>query len=715
MTRDEAKKILDKLKREIDFHRYNYHVLDKETLAPAVLDSLKDDLSKLEGQWPELITSDSPTQRVGGEPSGKFKKAVHTRPMISLFDAFSAADMTAWQERNANFLKKPCQIEYYCELKLDGLAVSLRYEKGVLVRGATRGNGQVGEDVTTNLRTIASLPLSLRQPSLKELAGSGLSPGVAAEIFQLISGGVIEVRGEAIMTKAVLARLNKKYAAARKPLLANTRNAVAGSIRQLDPKITAERELDFYAYDLFILDRERGVTVKRRDQADKLANLLGFKTLRENRIGRNLDEVFAFYEEVGKKRAALPFEIDGIVVKVNELKMWPVLGVVGKAPRYMMAYKFSAEQATTRVRDVVWQIGRTGVLTPAALLDPVRVGGATVSRSTLHNFDEIRRLDLRIGDTVVIERSGDVIPKVIKVLPGLRTGGEKKINPPQSCPICGGPVKQVAGEVAYRCQSLRCYAVSLRRVIHFVSKGAADLDGLGPKLIEQFMATGLVKDAADLFSLRKSDLLGLERFAEKKADNVILMIDSRRRIPLSRFLYGLGIRHVGEETAALLARRFIEETASKQRSNEPMREAKISELVRYFQTWSAAELEVLPDVGPVVAESIAIFFREKKNLRLLEKFAASGVALSIGPGSSGNISGLGALAGKTFVLTGTLDSLTREEAKDKIKAAGGQVKSGLTNETDYVVSGTAPGSKYDQAKKSGITIVDEAEFLEMIK
>lgn len=708
MDKTEAKKRIEKLKQEIDIHRYNYHVLDKETLSSAALDTLKNDLFRLESQFPDLVTPDSPTQRIGGEPSEKFQKAVHERPMISLFDAFSEEDMSAWQERNANFLKQPYSPDYYCELKLDGLAVSLRYEDGFLARGATRGNGQVGEDVTQNLRTIASVPLRLRQPSLAELAEIGLTKIAAQRILRLTERGVIEIRGEAVMAKAVLASLNKRYAAQGKPLLANTRNAVAGSIRQLDPKITAERSLDFYAYDLLLPGQERGETIKKRGQADRLANLLGFKTVKDNCVCRGLEEVFAFYEAVGKKRASLPFEIDGVVVKVDDLEMWTVLGVVGKAPRYMMAYKFSAEQATTRVNDVVWQVGRTGVLTPAAVLEPVKVGGATVSRSTLHNLDEIRRLGLMIGDTVVIERSGDVIPKVVKVLPGLRAGEEKNIKAPAKCPICGGPVRQVGEEVAYRCLSTRCYAVSLRQVIHFVSKGAADLEGLGPKLIEQFMTAGLVKDAADLFALRKSDLLGLERFGEKKADNVIMMIEARRQVPVARFLYGLGIRHVGEETAGLLSSRFQEGLSGKKSESE------VLALITYFQNLSEDYLRGLPDIGPVVAKSIAAYWQDRHNLALLEKFSANGIKLTISPISVAGASSA-KLAGKTFVLTGTLSSLTREEAKDKIKAAGGQIKSGVTRDTDYVVAGSEPGSKYDKARQLGIPVLDEAAFLEMIK
>jgi len=742
MTRAEAQNRIAKLRREIDFHRYNYHILDKETLSPAALDSLKNELFKLENEWPELITPDSPTQRIGGAPLAKFKKAAHSRPMISLFDAFSEADMRAWEERNRNYLGRPgatssrpfapAAPEYYCELKLDGLAINLKYEGGRLVQAATRGNGLVGEEVTSNIRTIESVPLSLRVPSVGELKALGLTTETAGKIMDLIEKGVIEIRGEAIMSKKVFAELNRKYGRAGKALLANTRNGVAGSIRQLDPKITAERCLEFYAYDLLLAEAsgaartgrnlERGELVATRAQADRLANLLGFKTLKENGVRRNLDEVFSFYKETAARRERLPFEIDGTVVKVNDLKMWPILGIVGKAPRYMMAYKFSAEQATTKIRDVAWQVGRTGALTPTALFEPVKVGGATISRSTLHNFDEIGRLDLRIGDTVVIERSGDVIPKVLRVLANLRSGHEKKISPPKTCPMCGGRVVQVPGEVAYRCANKKCYAVNLRAALHFVSKGAADLEGLGPKLIEQFMTSGLIKDAADLFALKKEDLLSLERFADKKAENVMAMIAGRREIEVARFIYGLGIRHVGEETAQLLAGKLAgergaasgHEATGKDRKGERLA---ISELIRYFQKLDLAELEGLADIGPIVSKSIYDFWRESGNLKLLEKFQANGVSLRLG--AAARLAAVGAAAGKlsgqTFVLTGSLASLTREEAKDRIKALGGQAKETVSRQTTYVVVGAEPGSKHEQAKKLGVKILDEEEFLKLIK
>lgn len=703
-TYEEARLRIAKLKEEINHYRYSYHVLDKETISAAALDSLKNELFLLENEYPELITPDSPTQRVAGEPLSKFKKAVHSQQMISLFDAFSENDMQAWEERNSNFLKRSLKEEYYCELKLDGLAISLRYERGFLVIAATRGDGKVGEDVTSNVKTIASIPLKLRRPSDTELKSLGFSGEEIGTILDLVDNGVLEIRGEAIMTKKVFAELNHQYEKSGKALLANTRNGVAGSIRQLDSRITASRQLDFYAYDFLLDGYGRGEFIAHKDKLDKVVNLLGLKTLKANKACKDLSEVFAFYKEVEKKRESLPFEIDGVVVKINNLKMWPILGIVGKAPRYMMAYKFSAEQATTKVNDVVWQVGRTGALTPTAILEPVKVGGALISRSTLHNFDEIKRLDLRLGDTVIIERSGDVIPKVIKVLDNLRIGTEQIIYPPKKCPICESSVTQTEDEVAYRCSNKHCFAVSLRQIGHFVSKGAADFDGLGPKLIEQFMTNGLIKDAADIYSIKKSDLLSLERFAEKKADNVINIIEEKKEIELARFIYGLGIRHVGEETAGLLAEKLVEDLGAKEYIG-------VDELSKACQSWHLSDLVDLEDVGPIVAQSIIDFWSDNHNIKVVDKFVKSGLVLKIKAIGKKNDK----LAGKIFVITGTLSSLSRQEAKEKIISLGGKVKDSVVKDTDYLIAGEDAGSKLEQAKKLGIKILDEKEFLSLLK
>jgi DNA ligase (NAD+) len=716
MTQTEAKNRIAKLKAEIDFHRYNYHVLDKETMSEAALDSLKNELFLLENEYPELITPDSPTQRVAGAVLSKFIKAVHSAPMISLFDAFSEAEMNSWQERNENYLKRSLQEQYYCELKLDGLAINLRYENGLLIQGATRGDGKVGENVTGNIKTISSIPLRLRQPSAAELKVLGLDSEDIKIILRVIDDGIIEIRGETIMSKKVFASLNKKYAALGKPVLANTRNGVAGSIRQLDSKISAERHLEFYAYDLLLSNirgglYKRGEILRTREQADKLAKLLGFKTLKQNCLCQNLSGVFSFYKEVEKRREALPFDIDGTVVKINDLKMWEVLGIVGKAPRYMMAYKFSAEQVTTRIKGIVWQVGRTGALTPTAVLEPVKVGGAIISRSTLHNFDEIKRLDLKIGDTVIIERSGDVIPKVIEVLKNLRSGQEKTVVAPKTCPICDSPVAQVGDEVALRCLNKRCYAVLLRQIIHFVSKGAADLEGLGPKVIEQFLSLGLIKDPADLYTIQLADLLSLERFAEKKAANVLAIIVARQKLAPTRFIYALGIRHVGEETAETLARALLLKLP------KSTNHLSITDLTAFFQKKTLEDFAEMPDVGPIVAASIFKFFRDEHNLKVLNKFEKNGVMLAVPVvvSTASETSASKVLAGKSFVLTGSLSGLTRQAAKDKIKALGGKVKGDVSRSTDYVVAGDEPGSKYERAQELGVKILTEKEFLKMIR
>lgn len=699
MNKREAKERINKLKKEINTHRYNYHVYDLETISPAALDSLKNELFKLEHDYPELITADSPTQRVAGRALDKFEKLKHKHRMISLFDAFSEDDIRDWEERNYNYLNKKIDFEYYCEFKLDGLAVSVQYEKGILVQGASRGNGIIGENITNNIKTIESIPLHLMIPSREKLGKLGFSVSEQRRLLQLISAGEIEVRGEAIMPKKVFIDLNKRYKAEGKSLLANTRNGAAGSLRQLNAQIAAERKLDFYSYDILLSDLERGELIKNREQANGLVNLLGFKTIKYNKVCSNLKEVFSYYKLAGRKRASLPFEVDGVVVKVNDLRMWNILGIVGKAPRYMMAYKFPAEQVTTKVLDVVWQVGRTGILTPTAILDPVSVGGATIGRSTLHNLDEIRRLNLKIGDTVIIERSGDVIPKVLKVLEGLRLGKEQDIRVPLLCPRCGSKIKKDKREIAYRCLNKDCFAVNFRKLSHFVSKNAVDLVGLGKKLVEQFLLEGIIKDPADIYAITKSDLLSLDRFAEKKADNVMATIANRKRIELSHFIYALGIRHVGQETAQILSRILLLKDNN----------ISISDLISAFQRLSLEELGHLDDIGPIVAKSIYDYWHDKSNLVFLTKFQDNGVSLFKNKETHS-----GELYDKVFLLTGVLHGLTRAEAKDRIKEKGGVVKDTLSKGIDYVVVGEKPGSKYEKAKEMGIKILYEEEFKKLI-
>jgi len=711
MNKTEAKKIIDKLKKEIDYHRYLYHVLDKQEISDAALDSLKNNLFKLEQQFPELITKDSPTQRVGGKPLDKFNKFNHQTRMISLFDAFSVNDMQEWEDRIIKILVENREdrnrLDYFVEVKLDGLAMSLNYKNKLFIAGGTRGNGRVGEDVTNNLKMINSIPLSLRKPTKEELINIGLTKVEAETILKSVDNGEVNVRGEVIITKKDFLKLNEKLKNEGKNELANARNGVAGSIRQLNPEITKERNLSLYAYEIIISN----FNFRKHETKREVLKLLGFKVIKDNTYCKNLKQVFDFYHKIIKKRDSLPFEIDGLVVKVNEMKFWDILGIVGKGPRYMMAYKFPAEQTTTKIKEVIWQIGRTGVLTPTAIFEPIEIGGVTVSRATLHNMDEINRLELMIGDTVIIERAGDVIPKVIKVLKNLRGGEEEKINVPQKCSMCGQGVEQIAGEVAYRCVNEECYAVNLRRLMHWVSKGALDIEGLGGKIVEQLMQIGLVEDISDFYSLTIGDLIPLERFAEKSADNLINSITEKKIIDISRFIFGLGIRHIGEETSLVLAKKFLEDNKIKEN-----RVIELDELIKYFQSLELEKLKNIQDIGPIVAESIIDWWNNKKNINIVEKLLEYGVKLKIDTrlksviNSENNI-----FNNKIFVLTGSLIELTRGEAKDRIREYGGNVASAVSKKIDYVVVGDNPGSKYEKAKKLGLEIITEKEFIKMFK
>ena len=583
MIRQEAQKRAVKLRKEINHHRYLYHVLDRTEISDAALDSLKHELEKLEQQYPDLITPDSPTQRVGGKPLAKFKKVEHSVAMVSLHDSFSAEEMKEWEERikklaphakidyngpQARYIQN--NFGYYAELKMDGLAVSLIYENGVFVRGATRGDGKIGEDVTQNLKTIEAIPLSLgdvfgesafgrrerprlgRGSPLASLGVKRVRPQSDSPNTKNISR--IEVRGEVIMTKKVFAQLNREYKKNGLPLLANPRNAAAGSIRQLNPKITASRKLDCYIYGL-VTDLGQ----KTHEDEHKIAKALGFKMVRYNRYCKNLAEVVKFHDYWAKHRDKLPYDCDGVVVTVNDLSLHKKLGVVGKGPRWMMAYKFAGEEATTKVKDIIVQVGRTGVLTPVAVLEPVSVSGVVISRATLHNEDEIKRLGLKIGDTVIVKRAGEVIPDIVKVLPNLRTGKERSFHMPHKCPFCESKVikKEIREKkgvsTAYYCSNRNCFAQNRRRLTHFVSKSAMDIVGLGPKIVDQLIKKGLVRDSADFYDLEEGDLIPLERFEEKSAANLIESIEKRKKISLAKFIFALGILHVGEETANLMA------------------------------------------------------------------------------------------------------------------------------------------------------------------
>ncbi len=704
MNKQEIKNRILKLRNEINHHRYLYHVLDKQEISDAALDSLKNELFKLEQKYPEFISPDSPTQRVAGKPLDKFQKAEHSERMISLFDAFSLADMQEWEKRNYNYLSKQkktkIKLDYYCELKLDGLAIAIRYQKSNFAMAITRGNSQIGEVVTQNVKTIESLPLRLRCPLSEEFEKAGFTREQAQKIYKALNNSTLEIRGEVIMAKSILTKLNKKYKQIGKPILANTRNGAAGSLRQLDSRLAAERQLDFYAYDLL---GDFGL----QKQVDKfvILKLLGIKTISHNSPCYDLLAVEKFRKYWIKAKEKLDYDVDGVVVKVNNLALWNELGVVGKGPRYMIAYKFPAEQVTTKIIDVVWQVGRTGILTPVAHLEPVSVGGATISHATLHNMDEIVRLDLRIKDTVIIERSGDVIPKIIQVMKNLRTGKEIKIIPPRECPMCEGGVERVKNEVAFRCVNKDCYAVKLRALTHFASKGALDVEGLGKKVVEQLFRKGLVLDISEFYFLKKGDLLSLERFADKSADNLIKAIAGKKLLKLDKLIFSLGILHVGEETANILAKLFL--TSLKNRSEKFI---KLDKIIKYFQSLSIMDLEEVADIGPIVAKSIYKWWRNKRNIDILKKMQSVGVKIKLEKLQKKAI-----FTEKSIVLTGTLEKLTRKQAKDTIRSLGGKPSSSVSKNTAFVLAGSKPGSKVKKAKKLGIKIIFEEEFLKMIK
>jgi len=688
MTKKEAKERIEKLKKLINYHRYLYHVLDRQEISESALDSLKKELFDLEQKYPEFVTPDSPTQRVGGKPLEKFEKVRHGTPMLSFNDAFSEKDMEDWEERIKKLLSKEEteKLEYFCELKFDGLAIELIYEEGLLKTGATRGDGIIGEDVTQNLKTIEAIPLKLREQKevIKDLEKEGLK-----EIAQFIKKKGMKsvvVRGEALISKKEFARINKIQEKKGLPKYANPRNIAAGSVRQLDPKVTASRHLDAYVYDLI-----SDLGQKTHQQEHRILKILGFKTHKDSKLCKNLKEVFQYHKFWQKKRDTLPFEIDGLVVQVNDNEIFEKLGVVGKAPRGAIAYKFPLKQAETIVEDIKVQVGRTGAVTPVAHLKPVEVGGVTITRATLHNEDEIKRLGVKIGDTVIVGRAGDVIPEVVKVLKELRTGKEKEFKMPKVCPVCGERLVRPKGEAIWRCPNPNCQARQRRYLYHFVSKGAFDIEGLGRKIIDQLLDEGLISDPCDIFELKEGDLVPLERFAEKSAKNLIQAIQSRKEISLARFIYALGIPQVGEETAQDLAEYFG--------SLDKLKKATLEELL------------AIKDIGPETANSIYSFFREKRNLLLLKRLLKAGVKIISPPKTKISKT----LEGKTFVFTGGLKRFTREEAKEKVRQLGGEVSESVSKKTDFVVVGENPGSKLQKAKKLGVKTISEEEFLELLK
>jgi len=667
LKRDAAKQV-ERLRAEIRHHEYQYFVADDPEISDAAFDRLVNQLKQLEAAHPELLTPDSPTQRVGGAPREGFQTFRHKTPMVSLDNAFSLEDLQAFDRRVRELIGRE-KIDYVCEHKFDGLSMSLVYEKGTLVRGITRGDGATGEDVTPNAKTIRSIPLSIDPVILKK---AGLP-------------GSFEVRGEAMMTRKAFEELNEQQEQLGGKQFANPRSAAAGAVRVLDPTITASRRLDFFAYYLLVDGR---VPKRRHSEVLEALNVLQFKVSKDWKLCHGIDEAEKYISQWDSRREKLPYQIDGIVIKVDEIGLQNELGYTAKAPRWAIAYKYPAHQETTVVNEIKIQVGRTGVLTPVAHLEPVQVGGVKVSRSTLHNMDEIERLGLHAGDTVVVERAGEVIPHVVKVVKHGKE--EKRFRMPEKCPVCGTRVHHIEGEVAYRCVNVSCPARRRESILHFAGRHAMNIDGLGDKLVDQLVEKGLVKDAADLYKLRLDDLAGLERMAEKSAQNLLNEIAASKKNSLSRLIYALGIRFVGERTAQLLANHFG--------SMDEMTKA------------TSEQLTEVAEVGPKVAEGVLEFFSEAANRKLIERLRAAGVNMK----SERQVPKSAKLAGKTFVFTGTLAHRTREEAEALVAAHGGKAGGSVSKKTSYVVVGTDPGSKYDKAKSLAVPILEEAQFEKLI-
>lgn len=678
MTKEEVKNRIEKLKEVINYHRYLYHVLNKQEISDAALDSLKNELLKLEKAFPEFLTADSPTQRVGGEPLKEFKKVKHSFPMLSIEDVFSENELIDWQDYLRR-LEPEAQLEYFAELKIDGFAVTLIYEDGVFITGATRGNGEIGEDITQNLKTIESIPLKLKPH--KAIADKRIEK----EIKNLIKKGRIEIRGEVYMDKKDFERFNIQQEKKGLTVFSNPRNLAAGSIRQLDPKLAASRPLKFLAYDL-VTDVGQGMHSKDHE----ILPVLGFKT-NAGRICKTLPEAVGFWRKTAKERDSLAFQIDGIVISVNDNMLFRKLGIAGKGPRAIRAFKFSPKQATTRILDIKVQVGRTGAITPVAVLDPMEVEGVTVTRATLHNEDEIEKLGVKIGDTVIIERAGDVIPAVVGVIKELRTGKEKEFHFPKNCPVCLVGLEKPEGEAVWRCKNPKCSARKRENLYYFASKKAFDIVGLGPKVIDHLVNNALIFQPPDIFQLKEEDLLPLERFGEKSARKLIKAIKKSRKITLSKFIYALGIRHVGEETALSLADYFGDIEKLKETSKE--------------------ELKNIPDVGEKVSESIYEYFQLKQNQKFINDLFQAGVEVQKQETRIKNQN----LKDKVFVLTGGLETMTREKAKEEIRLRGGRVSESVSKNIDYLLAGKDPGSKLETAEKMGAKIISEEDFLEIIK
>jgi len=661
---------IEKLRNEIRHHDELYYVGNAPEISDREYDLLMEKLQKLEDENPELITFDSPTQRVGGRPAEGFPEVVHTRQMLSLDNSYNIDELRAFDER-CQRLAEGRKLEYVAELKIDGLSLSLQYEDGLLIRGVTRGDGRIGEDVTQNARTIRSVPLRLR-----------------SEAKRIDSN--LEVRGEVFIPRDVFERTNAEREELGEPRYMNPRNAASGAIRQLDPRLVARRKLDMFAYDLLVNVRKPFPT---HWEALDWLEAAGFRVNPHRKLCETIDEVIDFANEKEALRDDLGYEIDGLVVKVNSTALQDEFGATSKAPRWAIAYKYPARQASTQVRDIFVSVGRTGAITPVALLEPVFLAGTTVSRATLHNEDEIRRLDVKIGDWVMIEKSGEVIPKVLSVVTSRRTGKEKDFVPPENCPVCGGLISRIEGEVVARCVAADCTAQLMGRLLHFASRRAMRIEGLGDVLAEQLLAANLVKDVGDLYSLTLDQVAGLPRMAKKSASNLLSQIEASKSRDLSNLIYALGIRHVGERTAGILAHELG--------SLEKLMEA------------SVEELDAIPEIGLTVAESVRDWFDDEGNRALCDRLRAVGIRTEAERRSSAQADER--FEGKQFVLTGTLATFTRDEARALIEARGGRVNSSVSKKTDYVVAGEAAGSKLDKAQSLGVTVIDEDEFKGMLE
>ncbi len=670
MDKKAAKARIEQLKKAIDKYRYAYHVENKSLISEEALDSLKKELFDLEQQFPDLVTPDSPTQRVAGKPLKAFGKVKHAKPMISLNDAFSEEDVREWLKRLENYLGRKPKEEFYCEHKIDGLSIELIYENGIFTTGATRGDGLVGEDVTQNLKTVEAIPLKLQNNPPKHLI----------------------VRGEVYLTKKQFEAINKELERKGEKTYANPRNLAAGSLRQLDPKITASRKLYSYQYAVVT-----GIGQKTHEEEHELLQKWGFTTNPHNRLVKSMEGILKFHQEAAKMRDKISYEIDGVVATLNDNKTFETAGVIGKAPRGAIAYKFSPKEAATIVEDIQIQVGRTGALTPVAVLKAVQVGGITITHATLHNYDEIRRLGIKIGDTVIVSRAGDVIPQVTKVLTEFRTGKEKEFHMPKICPVDGAPV--VKDGVAYRCSNKNCGARQREFLYHFV--GVFGMDGVGPKIVDRFLDEGLISDAADIFTVQRGEIAALERFGEKSAENIINEITLRKKISLHRFMGALGILHVGEATARLLAQKAV---TINPKIKSP------ADLLEIFEHLSPEQLQKIPDVGPAVAQSIYGYFRDKRHRELIKKLDKVGVMLETGEFKVQSSK----LKGFTFVLTGTLEGISRDAAKEKIRQLGGEVSESVSKKTTYVIAGNESGSKLEKAQKLGVKILDGKEFLKLL-